>query len=423
MLAARIAVGLARKGIHYGWVMVCVTFLTMLATAAAMGLPGVLLVPLREEFGFETAEISGAMALRLVLFGAIGPFAAALMSAYGLRASICTALALIAAGLALATRIEAIWQLYFAWGAMVGIGTGMTAIVLGATVATRWFAARRGMVVGLLTAAAATGQLIFLPAAAWAAETYGWRWGVAAPMVACVIAFVAMLLFARDHPSELGLSPYGDSAPPGPVPVRDGRGAVRLAFESLEGAASTRSFWLLTGSFAICGFTTNGLVQTHFIPLCQDYGMTVVAAAGVLAIMGAFDFIGSLGSGYLTDRFDARRLLFIYYIVRAGALLALPLSDFSLVWLTLFAVFYGLEWIATVPPTVKLVAQNYGPEQAALVFGWIFAAHQAGAAVAAYGAGEVYDAIGSYLPSFTLGGLLCIVAAIGVLGIRPGRAA
>jgi MFS family permease len=423
MLAARIATGLARRGIHYGWVMVGVTFLTMLATAAAMGLPGVLMVPLRQEFGFETAAISGAMALRLVLFGAIGPFAAALMSAYGLRASICAALALIAAGLALATRIDALWELYVAWGVMVGVGTGMTAIVLGATVATRWFTARRGLVLGLLTAAAATGQLIFLPAAAWAAETYGWRAGVIAPMAACLLAFLAMLLFGRDHPGELGLAPYGDPSPPGPAPRRDGRGAVRLAFESLEGAAQTRSFWILVVSFAICGFTTNGLVQTHFIPLCQDFGMEAVQAAGVLAIMGAFDFVGSIGSGYLSDRFDPRRLLVLYFGLRALALLALPYSDFTLVGLTLFAVFYGLDWIATVPPIVKLTAQNFGRDQAALVFGWIFAAHQAGAALAALGAGVVHDQLGDYLPAFTLGGILCIIAAIGVLGIRRGRTA
>jgi sugar phosphate permease len=398
--------------------MVLVTFLTMLATAAAMGMPGVLLVPLRAEFGWDTGQISGALALRLVLYGMIGPFAAAMMTAWGLRVSICGALVMIALGLGLATRIGAVWQLYVAWGGLVGIGTGMTALVLGARVATNWFTARRGLVLGLLTSAAATGQLVFLPAAAWLAQEYGWRAGVLAPMAACLIAFVAMLLLGRDHPAELGLAPFGEDGPPHALPRRDGRGAVTLAFASLGQVAGNRTFWLLFGTFAICGFTTNGLVQTHFIPLCEDYGMTAVAAAGVLALMGALDFVGSLASGWLSDCYDPRLLLFAYYGLRAASLLALPFLDFSLVGLSFFAVFYGLDWITTVPPTVKLGGAAFGPTLAPLVFGWIFAGHQAGAALAALGAGLTHDALATYLPAFMLGGVLCVFAAFGALGIR-----
>lgn len=418
MLSTWLAARLARRGIHYGWVMVGITFLTMLATSAAMGMPGVLMGPLRAEFGWETGNISTAMALRLVLFGAIGPFAGAVMGRYGLRRSICAAVALIAAGLALSTRIGAVWQLDLTWGVLVGVGTGMTAIVLGARVATTWFTARRGLVLGVLTSASATGQLLFLPVAAWLAQEYGWRASVLAPMAACLLAFAAMLLLARDHPGELGLASFGAAGPALPPPARARGNAVRLALDSLTEASGSWAFWLLLGTFAVCGFTTNGLVQTHFIPLCGDYGVPAVTAAGLLALLGAFDFVGALGSGWLSDRVDPRVLLGWYYGLRALSLLVLPFTDFSLVSLSAFAVFYGLDWIATVPPTVKLAAGSFGPERASLVFGWIFAGHQIGAAAAALGAGLTHDALGGYLPAFTAGGVLCVFAAMGVLAIR-----
>lgn len=423
MLSGLIIPSLARRQIHYGWVMVAVTFLTMLATASSMGMPGVLLVPLQHGFGWDNGEVSGAMALRLVLYGAVGPFAAALMARYGLRVTICTALVMIIAGLLLATTMTTLWELYLYWGVMVGMGTGMTAIVLGATVANRWFTARRGLVLGLLTSAAATGQLLFLPIAAWLSDNYGWQVSVLAPIGALLIAFCAMLLFGRDHPSDVGLAPYGESGPPRAPPPQSADGAVRTAFTTLGDAAQHRMFWILFGTFAICGFTTNGLVQTHFIPLCQDYGMAAVAGASVLALMGMFDFFGAIGSGFMSDRFAPNKLLFWYYLLRGLSLLALPFSSFSLIGLSAFAVFYGLDWIATVPPTVKLAASSFGREQAPLVFGWIFTAHQIGAAIAAFGAGVTHDAMGSYLPAFFSGGVLCIVAAGTVLAARPTRMA
>ncbi|MBN8891591.1 MAG: MFS transporter [Bordetella sp. SCN 68-11] len=421
MLSGLVAPFLARRNVHYGWAMVAITFLTMLATAASMGMPGVLLVPLKQEFGWDTGAISGAMALRLVLYGAMGPFAAALMSRYGLKVTICSALAMIVGGLVLSTRMTLLWQFYVFWGVLVGMGTGMTAIVLGATVANRWFTARRGLVLGLLTSAAATGQLVFLPIAAWLAETYGWRVSVLAPISALSVAFVMMLLFGRDHPCEVGLAPYGEAGPPRPPPQQPAEGAVRTALATLGDAAQHRMFWVLFGTFAICGFTTNGLVQTHFIPLCQDFGMAAVAGASVLALMGMFDFFGAIGSGFLSDRFSSSKLLFWYYFLRGLSLLALPFSNFSLVGLSLFAVFYGLDWIATVPPTVKLAASSFGREQAPLVFGWIFTAHQIGAAIAALGAGITHDMLSTYLPAFFTGGVLCLVAAVTALFARPAR--
>jgi predicted MFS family arabinose efflux permease len=418
LISTLIAPGLDRRGVHYGWVMVGVTFLTMVATSAAMGMPGVLLVPLRDEFGWNTAGVSGAMALRLVLFGVMGPFAAALMQTYGLRTTICCALGMIVTGLVMAASMTAMWQFYLSWGVLVGAGTGMTAIVLGATVANRWFAERRGLVLGVLTSAAATGQLAFLPVAALLAERYGWRLSVLAPIFACSIAFLAMLLLGRDHPGELGLTPFGDRGPVAPPPPRAGQGAFGTAFTALGDATASPAFWVLFLTFAVCGFTTNGLVQTHFIPMCQDAGMTALAGAGVLAMMGGFDFFGSIGSGLLSDRFDSRWLLFTYYGLRGLSLLALPYLGFSMWGLSAFAVFYGLDWIATVPPTVKLTGLAFGGERAALVFGWIFTAHQLGAATAALGAGLSRDALGGYLPAFFFGGVLCLLAAVAVLALR-----
>jgi MFS family permease len=424
MLSHLLAPALARRGIHYGWAIVAVTFLTMLATSAAMGMAGVLLLPLHTEFGWDDSSISGALALRLLLFGLVGPFAAALMLRYGLRAVVATALAMIVAALILATRITALWQLWASWGLMVGLATGMTAMVLSASVANRWFTARRGLVMGMLSASNATGQLLFLPVAAWLSDHIGWRAAILPAGIACAVCFVLVLLVMRDHPGELNLPSYGETkiVPP---PIRGAAGnAVQLSFNALAAAAKTRTFWILFGTFFVCGLSTNGLVQNHFIPLCHDFGMDGVTAASVLAMMGACDFVGTIGSGWLSDRFDSRKLLFWYYGLRGVSLLFLPYSTFSLYGLSLFAVFYGLDWIATVPPTVKLASQAFGREQAPLVFGWVFTAHQLGAASAALGAGITRDALNSYLPAFIAAGLACMIAAVAALAIRrPARVA
>lgn len=423
MLSHLIAPALARKGIHYGWAMVAVTFLAMLSTAAAMGMPGVLMTPLRTEFGWQISAISGPLALRLALYGLMGPFAAALLARYGMRRVVGVAMALIVGGILLATRMTALWELWATWGLLVGLGTGLTAMVLGATVANRWFTERRGLVIGLLTASAATGSLIFLPAAAWLAGHFGWRVALLPAAAACALAGVLVLLVARDDPAELGLAPYGERAPASPQPrARPIGNPARLAVAVLGEAAGTRAFWLLFFTFFVCGLSTNGLIGTHFIPLCQDFGLSAVTAAGVLATMGAFDFVGTIGSGWLTDRFDSRRLLFMYYGLRGLSLMALPLTHFSFYGLSLFAMFYGLDWIATVPPTVRLAAAHFGRERASVVFGWVFCGHQLGAAVAAYGGGWSRDALASYLPAFFVAGALCILAALASVAIsRPGH--
>jgi len=422
MLAKILAPVLARRGVHYGWVMVALTFLTMLSTAAVMGLPGVLIGPLQSEFGWGTGEISGALSLRLVLYGVGGPFAAAFIARYGIQKVVSAGLVTIILGVGLATQMTTLAELWLGWGLLAGLGTGLTALVLGATVASRWFTARRGLVVGLLTASAATGQLLFLPIGAWLVEHIGWRMAVVPPLAACTVAWLLMVLLGRDYPAQLNLAPFGETSVLA-LPPRPKGNPFTSSIAALREAAATRVFWILFGTFFVCGLSTNGLIQSHFIPLCHDFGMDVVEGATVLAMMGALDFVGTIGSGWLSDRYDNRLLLFMYYGLRGVSLIILPYSTFSFWGLSLFAVFYGLDWIATVPPTVKLAAASFGRERAPLVFGWVFMAHQLGAAVAAAGAGVVRDGVGSYLPAFFAAGITCLIAAGAVLAVRKPVAA
>lgn len=410
-----------RPGFHYGWVVVAVTFLTMLVTAAAVSAPGVLIGPLEREFGWQTSEISTALALRLILFGLTGPFAGAFMNRFGLRAVATTALGLIAAGILGSLVMTELWQLILLWGVVVGFGTGLTAMVLGATVAQRWFVQRRGLALGLLTASSATGQLLFLPLVAGLTDAYGWRAAQVLILAMLLVGAVAVLALMRDRPSDLGIAPYGgDAIVPAP-PLLGFRAMLASPLVALREASSSPTFWVLFATFFICGASTNGLVQTHFVSLCGDFGMAPVAAASVLAMMGIFDFFGTIGSGWLSDRYDSRWLLFWYYGLRGLSLLYLPFTDFSIYGLSLFAVFYGLDWIATVPPTVKLAAERFG-EKTNLVFGWIFAGHQLGAAFAAFSAGYTRTAYETYLPAFFGAGVLCMIAAVLVVSVRENRA-
>jgi sugar phosphate permease len=418
MLARALAQRLARHGIHYGWVIVAVTFVTTLTTAGAMGLPGALILPLSKEFDWDVAQISSAIAMRLVLFGLMAPIAAALIETYGVQRVVIAAIALIISGLLLALAMSQVWHLFVLWGIVVGIGTGMTALVLGAIIATRWFVARRGLVVGMLTASSATGQLVFLPLAASLVDHVGWRYALLPTIGALGVVALLILLFMRDRPSDVGLAAFGETpsaAKAGPAGPPPGFG---WAFVVLRDALPNPVFWVLAGTFFICGLSTNGLIQSHFISLCADFGMPAVDAAETLAMMGLFDLVGTIGSGWLSDRYDCRALLSWYYGLRGLSLLFLPYSTFTLYGLSMFAVFYGLDWIATVPPTVRLAAQSFGRERSGVVFGWIFASHQIGAAVAAFGAGLTRSLTDSYLPAFFFAGAMCLVAASIVWLIR-----
>ncbi len=397
--------------VHYAWVVAAVTFAVLLTAAGVRSTPGVLMVPLETEFGWSRSTISFAVAVNIFLFGLAGPFAAAVIERFGLRRTIIAALAIIATGVALTPLMQQSWQLVLLWGVVVGSGSGVTALVLGATVAARWFQSQRGLVVGVLTASTATGQLVFLPLFASLLESYGWR------SVSITIAAVAALMIIpvaflmRDRPADLGLPPYGGSvivpAPPlTPNPVR-------RALSALREALGYRNFWLLSGSFFICGASTNGLIGTHLIPACLDHGITEVAGASLLAAMGIFDFFGTTLSGWLSDRVNGRKLLAWYYGLRGLSLICLPFTfQYSFYGLSLFAVFYGLDWIATVPPTVRLTAQTFGEQGVAVYFGWIAATHQLGAAFAAWMAGVLRSTTGDYMSAFMSAGALCLAASI-----------
>jgi MFS family permease len=417
MISNWLSAALARRNIHYGWVMVGVTFLSALISAGTVGAPGVFIVPLQHEFGWTTAEISSALSIRFVLFGLMAPFAAALLNRYGLRNVALSAQLIVVSALLASLAMTNVWHLMLLWGVVIGIGTGMTALVLGATIATRWFAARRGLVVGIMTASVATGQLVFLPLLASLTERFGWRVALGLVCVMLCVSALLVLLMMRDRPSDLGLRPFGDTGTePLPAPPKTTT-PITAALGTLRDASGSKVFWVLFATFFVCGASTNGLVQVHLIPMCADFGIPQVQAASLLAAMGIFDFFGTIISGWLSDRYDNRWLLFWYYGLRGLSLVFLPFSDFTFYGLSLFAMFYGLDWIATVPPTVRLTAQSFGAERANLVFGWIFAGHQLGAGTAAFGAGLSRTLLASYLPAFFVAGALCLFAAALVLAI------
>jgi len=424
-LSNRLASAMAKRGVYYGWFVAGATFVVMLATAGAMGAPGVIIQPLEKEFGWSTEEISVALAVRLALFGLIGPFAAALINRFGVRPVVVSAIAMIVLGILGSMAMTEVWQLIALWGVVVGIGTGMVALVLGATIAARWFVHRRGLVVGMLTASNATGQLIFLPLIAKLTEAYGWCNALAFVVAMLLVAGAVALMLLRDRPADVGLAPFGERAIQ-PAPKQDLRLTAMMASQlsALYTVRASRTFWVLFATFFVCGLSTNGLIQTHWVSLCGDYGIAPVAAASALAVIGAFDFVGTILSGWLSDRYDNRWLLFMYYGLRGLSLIALPFTDFSIVGLSAFAVFYGLDWVATVPPTVRLTAERFGSEKANLTFGWIFTAHQLGAATAAFGAGLSRSDFATYLPALYVAGVACVIAAALVLtiGRRPKEA-
>ncbi|BEV47079.1 MFS transporter [Afipia carboxidovorans] len=421
MISHWLSARLARHDIYYGWAVVAATFLTTLASAASISAPGVFIVPLEQEFQWSNAEISSALSIRLLLYGLVAPFAAALINRYGMRNVVISALTTIVAGLTLSLFMTEVWQLILLWGIVVGTGTGMIALVLGATVAARWFVERRGLVVGLFAASTATGQLLFLPLFAGLTELYSWRVATIALCILMAIAALSVLLVVRDRPSDLALRPFGDdgSEPIAPPPIETS--ITSSALNALRDASQSRTFWVLFFTFYICGASTNGLIQTHFIALCGDYSIPATGAATLLAAMGIFDVIGTICSGWLSDRYDNRWLLFWYYGLRGLSLMLLPFTDFTLYGLSLFALFYGLDWVATVPPTVRLSAATFGPERANLMFGWIFAGHQLGAASTALGAGISRTYLASYLPAFFFAGLLCLIASLAALSIRRDK--
>lgn len=407
----------ARPRVHYAWVVAAVAFVALVGAAAFRAAPGPLMVPLHEELGWSLTTMSAAVSVNLVLYGLTAPFAAALMARFGLRRVTSVALVLIAAGAGLSVFAQAAWQLMLTWGVLIGLGTGSMALVFAATVANAWFVERRGLVLGILTAGGAAGQLVFLPLVAYLAEHTSWQVASLLVAAAALAVLPMVLVFLRDRPSDLGLPPYGATEI---VPAAPPAGnAVGVALGALGKAVRTRAFWALAAAFAICGATTNGLVGIHFIPSAHDHGMATTTAAGLLAVVGVFDIAGTVASGWLTDRVDPRLLLLAYYGLRGVGLLLLPwlLSATVQPSMVLFIVVYGLDWVATVPPTVTLCRRIFG-DDGTVVFGWVFASHQFGAAAAALAAGAVRDTLGSYTYAWLGGAALCAIAAVLSIGLR-----
>ena len=432
--------GSRRPRIHPAWTVAGVTFLALIAAAAFRSSTGVLIEPVENEFGWSRAWTSGAVSVNLVLFGVTAPFAAALMERFGVRRVVSAALVMVALGTGLTLVMTQPWHLLVLWGLVIGLGTGSMALVLGTVVANRWFVARRGLVMGVFSAGSATGQLVVLPFVAYLAEHAGWRWASALTATLSLVIVPLVLLLLRDHPADIGVRPYGAGPPerpaatdeegaPEPPPVSDfpalqmpepkAASPARLAVRELALASRTRAFWILFGTFFVCGWSTNGLIQTHFVPMAHDHGMPPTTAASLLAVVGIFDIVGTIGSGWLSDRVDARVLLFVYYGLRGLSLLAGPAVIGSSVDLPLafFVVFYGLDWVATVPPTVALCRQQFGTARSSVVFGWVYAGHMIGAGIAAEVAGAIRESTGSYSDAWWIAGGLCLLAALAVFAI------
>lgn len=410
------------RRVHPAWIAALVTFFTLVATAGFRSAPSVLIVPLEEAFGWGRDQISLAISVNVLLYGLTAPFAAALMERFTVRKVVMGALITVSTGAFLTTFVNAPWQLVLTWGVIVGVGTGSMALVFAATVANRWFVKRRGLVVGALTAAAATGQLVFLPGLTSLSSDYGWRSIGLTIGTASLLMVPFIYIFLKEKPSDLGMLPFGapDHWQP---PVKSTMPAAKLALVTLKEASAHKDFWYLTGSFFVCGLSTSGLIGTHFIPAAHDHGMPQVTAASLLALIGVFDVIGTLCSGWLTDKFDPRKLLFFYYSLRGLSLFLLPSILFESVHPStlVFVIFYGLDWVATVPPTIMLCRTVLGPDRGTVIYGWVFAAHQIGGSIAALGAAVLRVKLGDYALSFYISGALCLITSYFVLQIAKGK--
>ena len=408
-------------GQHYAFVVAGVTFAALLVAAGLRAAPSVLMVPIGANFGWSRETVSTAAAVGIFLYGLVGPFAAALMQTVGIRRTMMGGLALMASATFVSLWMREPWQYVATWGVISGIGSGAVASVMGAAVVNRWFATRQGLIMGALTASTATGSLIFLPFMAWLSRQGAWQPVVWFVSLGCAALIPVVALLMPEHPGDIGTGRFGaatDSPPPKPP---KGAPSVMLAFSALRQVSASPTFWLLFGTFFVCGLTTNGLVGTHLIAYCGDHGIPPVKAAGLLSLMGLFDLFGTTGSGWLTDRYDPRKLLFVYYGLRGLSLMALPFLDFGAGSLTTFAIFYGLDWIATVPPTVKLATLTFGERDAPIIFGWVFVGHQLGAATAAFAAGLIRSETGSYGPAFLIAGAFGVAAALAVIGWKGSR--
>jgi MFS family permease len=397
-----------------GWIVVSITAAVLMVAAGVRSAPGVFILPIEQDMNWQRAVVSAAVAFGILVFGLTAPFSGQLMDRFGPKRIVLIGLVIISVSMGTSALMTQLWQLNLLWGALSGVGTGLIGSVLGATIANRWFIEKRGLVTGIFGAATSAGQLVFVRALASLAENFGWRNASWVLAVLPLLFIIPVILLLKDSPADAGAKPLGAGAEWTPKVLMKPDSAIMLR------ALRTPTFWLLAGTFFICGFTSNGLIGTHFLPYAISCGFTPGTAANFLALMGVFNFVGTIASGWLTDRFDPRKLLFTYYILRGVSLIVLPLVTDSL-GLTVFAVLFGLDYIATVPPTIRLCADGFGRENVGTVYGWVFCAHQIGAAVASWLGGEAYDLFGNYLLAFTAAGFIGIGA--GALSLVISRRA
>ena len=420
MLANSLNKYLERLGIHYAWVMGTIAFLFSIVAPAVSSVPQILILPMTQAYEWEISDFSLATGLMYFVIAIMCPFGASLMLKFGVSKIVYIAVSLEVLGLLFTVFAYEKWHILFSVGLLLGVASGIIGLSLAATVATRWFTARRGLVIGILTSAFAAGQLIFIPFMAWITTSYDWRLAILPGLIGASLCGVLFILLSKDWPSELDLPAYGDEKIFEP-PVGDVSNVLRMTFTALYEGIKHPAFWILATTFFICGLTSTGIVGQHFIPFCADNNVGIVVASSYLAIMGFFNFIGTTTSGWLSDRYDNYKLLAIYYGFRGISLLYLPYGNFSMYELTLWAIFFGLDFIATVPPTVRLTGQYFGTVNGPLMFAWIFAAHQGGAAFAAYGAGVSRDFFITYVPAFLLAGVSCFVATALILAFRASK--
>lgn len=398
---------------YYGWFVVSLCFLTTLTSAGVRSSPSVLIHPLEAEFGWSRTLIAAAVSMNLLLFGIAAPLSGYLIDRFGPRKVMIGSLTLLIVGVSGTMAMTQFWQFFLVWGIIVGLGAGGVGSVLTATVGNRWFVARRGLALGILGSASSTGQIIFLPLFMAVITYAGWRWGSMALIIVAIILLPLIFLFMRDDPSEVGLEPYGAGQPgaasTGGTASLRGMSAKNATITARE-VVSHPTFWLLAGSFFVCGGTANGLIGTHLIPHEIEIGIPQIAAASLLGIMGGLNMVGTIFSGWMIDRVQANRWLALVYALRGLSLLFLPfVKDFS--GLVVFAIIYGLDWFATVPPSMAITADTFGRQNVGKVYGWIFMSHQIGAAIMASAAGAIRTWMGEYQFAFLSGGVIAMIAA------------
>lgn len=408
------------KRIHYSWFILTVTFFSIIVVGIVVASSGVFLTPFENEFGWSRPTISLAFGICMFFFGVSGPFMAALLEVLGLRKMMLASMATLLIGLLLTFLMNQSWHLILIWGMIIGLGSSLFLTVLSPYVANHWFKEKRGLATGILTASTAMGQLILLPVLATVIENYSWRWAIGLIITLGIVMFIMILLFMKNSPKDIGILPYGQKEELDEKKEAQKGNPIIIAFNGLFTAVKAKEFWLLAGSFFVCGLSTSGLIGTHFISYCISFGIPLVTAASLLSFMGVFNMVGTTLSGFLSDRFDNRWLLFWYYLFRGASLVLLPFALMSgnITWIIVFTVFYGLDWVATVPPTINLARQIFGLQKSAIIYGWIYASHQAGAAVAAYGGGLVYKYFNNYTWAFTMAGVFCVLASLFVIVVK-----